>query len=93
MTTSRITMSKLAEIDASDFFEDESVNWLWCTKFATFEHREACEFVVHIGNADDDLDYAKSKVEQMRSFGCTADFITAYQEAAAAGAVRVMFYA
>lgn len=90
---SEVTMSQLAEIDASNFFEDESINWQWCTQFATFEHREACEFVVHIGNADDDLDYAKHKVEQMREFGCTADFIAAYREAVAGGAVRVLFYA
>ena len=87
-----VSMGKLAEIDASGFFENESVNWRRCTRFATFEHRDACEFVVHIGDADDDLDYAKSKVEQMRRFGCTANFIAAYQAAAAAGAVRVIFF-
>ena len=88
----RITMSQLAEVDASDYFADESINWQWCCQFATFQHKDACEFVVHIGEASDDLDYAKNKVDEMRAFGCTADFIAAYQEAAAAGAVRVLFY-
>lgn len=82
--------SVLIEIEASAFFEDEGVNWKWCKDNANFAHREACEFIVHVGDSQDD--YAKNIIANMQKSGCTADFIQAYKDAAAAGAMRVLFY-
>lgn len=91
----RVEFSVLADVDATDFFVDaegdESVNWDWCVANATFSHKDACEFVVHIGDAAASME--ASVVESMKEAGCTEDFINAYQSAARAGAMRVLFHA
>jgi hypothetical protein len=94
-------LSTLAEIEATEMFEDESADWRYCVKEATFAHTspDACEFIFHIG---DPLDrrleapgdsYADHRVEEMRAFGCSEEFVGAYLEALAEGAVRVLFWA
>lgn len=55
---------------------------------ATFTHRDACEFVLHIGSDS----HWQSQVDEMRVGGCTTDFVDAYLAAKNAGAVRVIFY-
>jgi hypothetical protein len=78
----------VAEIEASDLFEDESINWKYCRCHATFSHKEACEFIIHSG----DPEFVENTVDEMVSFGCTKDFIESYKLAAASGAVRVLFW-
>ena len=78
----------MAEVNADSYFEDESVNWKYCMCHATFSHKEACEFIIHSG----DNDFVEHKVEEMKEFGCTEDFINAYKMAAASGAIRVLFW-
>ena len=76
--------------------DHEDPNWKWCSKHATFAHRDACEYVLYIGGqlgeTTDDIPYWKLYVEDMRNGGCTEDFIAAYLAAKDAGAVRVIFY-
>lgn len=89
-------MSTVAEVEASELFADESVNWRYCMREATFSHRKACEFVVHVGDplsADGDVAYCDSRVVEMREFGCTEEFVEAYLEAVEEGATRVLFWA
>lgn len=89
-----MTFSKLAEIEWG--FEDFDVNWTWCVAHANFVHKEACEFIIHVGddNVIDGLnDYAKNTIAEMREENCTEEFIKAYEDAARAGAIRVLFWA
>ena len=81
----------MVEIEAGEFFDDESVNWKFCVEHATFSHQEACEFILHCGS-DEDGDGVKDTVAAMTEFGCTPAFIEAYREAAREGAARVLFY-
>lgn len=69
-------------------FDEEDPNWHWCLAHATFTHRDACEFVLHIGSDS----YWQRQADEMRSGGCTAEFVDAYLTAKNAGAVRVIFY-
>lgn len=76
------------------FFEDDGPNLRFCIEEATFFHGEdACEFIFHIGPDGVDGDTAKDTVIRMQEALCTEDFIQAYQQAAASGAIRVLFYA
>lgn len=82
-------LSQIAEIDATDLFEGENINWQYCMQHATFSHKEACEFIIHIG----DDEFIANCIQEMQEFGCTEDFIRAYREAKATGAWRVLFWA
>ncbi len=57
---------------------------------AAFSHREACEFLVHVGPTEDR--YWKHVEHEMREYGCTDDFIAAYLSAKDAGAMRVLYW-
>jgi hypothetical protein len=89
-----VTVSVMVEIGASELFENENVNWQYCMKHATFSHKEACEFILHIGDKDCyEKSHAERTLEEMRDFGCTVEFIRCYEEAVKMGATRVLFYA
>lgn len=81
--------STLAEVNAEDLFENENINWKFCTEHATFSHKEACEFIIHCG----DKEFTEGMEQRMKDFGCTQAFRDAYRIAAASGAVRVLFWA
>jgi hypothetical protein len=83
----------MAEIDASDLFADQNINWEYCNDHSSFIHRDedACEYILHVGS-DEDGDVVKDTVGEMTEYGCTPAFIEAYRELARAGAVRVLFY-
>jgi hypothetical protein len=85
-----MAVSVLMEIEATDLFRDENVNWRYCKAHATFSHKEACEFVLHIGDEDE---YMQSKIDEMLEFGCTIEFVRCYEKAAKMGATRVLFWA
>lgn len=87
-TTDLPHFTTMAEIDATEFFKDEGVNWQYCNEQATFSHKHSCEFIIHCGDAD----FARSKAKDMKDAGCTIAFIDSYLLAAASGAVRVLFY-
>jgi hypothetical protein len=90
-------ITNLAEVDASDLFKDEGADWRWCCDNATFTHKEACEFILHIGNPTDILQGDDTIFEEtcksMKDSGCTQDLIDCYVSAKEAGATRVLFYA
>lgn len=87
------TFEIMAEVDATGFFEDESVDWRWCVANATFVHKDACEFIVHAGAGSGDTSMGERVVASMRGFGCTEGFVAAYAESTKMGAVRVLFFA
>lgn len=89
-------LSVLVEVDATELFgsSDDNPNWRFCNERASFSHKEACEFIVHVGeNPDREGSYFQLKVAEMREFGCTEDFIEAYTVAKKLGAERVLFHA
>lgn len=85
--------SVLAEIEWN-FGEagDQDINWKFLNQEATFSHKEACEFILHIGTGSEDQ-HSGHVIHKMKEFGCTDDFINAYIAAEKAGATRVMFWA
>lgn len=90
--------SVTADVDASDLFSDDAsdpnhVNWRFCMERATFRHRDACEFILHIGGGLGSEDYADTTMAEMQRFGCTAAFINVYEQARRAGAMRVLLHA
>jgi hypothetical protein len=85
----RMVFSVLAEIEWK-FDGDEDVNWRFLVQHAAFAHREACEFLLHVGSAEDP--YWKHVEHKMREHGCTEDFVAAYLAAKDAGATRVLFW-
>ena len=89
--------SVLAECDSTDLFEGENINWQYCMgeddhedPNVTFTHKSACEFILHLHPTDED--HAR-EVSRMSRYGCTPEFIVAYNEARKAGARRILFYA
>ncbi len=86
-------LSILVEVEWG--FEEGSVDWNWCVENATFVHREACEFILHVGPTGDDAGdspYWQYYVGTMRVAGCTDAFIDAYIAAKDLGAERVLFH-
>jgi len=87
-------MDKSVLIEIEWDFEDDDPNWEFCLRNSTFVHKEACEFILHIGqDVGESPAPWRSYVEVMRKGGCTEDFIEAYLEAKDAGACRVLFWA
>jgi hypothetical protein len=92
----QLKFSVLAEINWQFEGDEEDPNWCFCNRRANFSHREACEFVLHIGDENVDSsgvpEYARSQAQEMFDAGCTRAFINAYLEAAASGAMRVLVW-
>ena len=93
----KTTFSILSEVDATELFEGDNINWKYCVEHATFVHQDddACEFILHIGGeaeSSDDVSYAETVIAEMKEYGCTPAFIEAYTEARDAGALRVLFH-
>lgn len=87
--------SRLAEVVWQFHGDVSDPNWTFLRDHANFSHREACEFILHIG--DDRLhpsrlpEYARRTIQQMKDHGCSDAFIEAYTSAAKTGATRVLF--
>jgi hypothetical protein len=88
------TFSVLAEVNATDLFKDDNINWKYCVEHATFAHKDndACEFILHIGGGPGSEHHADTIIAEMKEYGCTPAFIDAYTEVRDAGAIRVLFY-
>lgn len=85
-------VSKLAEVEWN--FSENTEDWKWCTESANFAHRDACEFIVHIGgNTDVESQYWEDRLDDMVAAGCSNGFILSYLHARDLGAERVLFYA
>jgi hypothetical protein len=85
---SKICFSKLLEVNWD--FNDDDTNWQYCRDNATFSHRESCEFILHTFLGEDE--YFESNINEMKSLGCTEDFIKTYRDARLCGASRVLFW-
>lgn len=72
-------------------FKDGSPDHKFCLDRAAFAHREACEFILHIGAKNED--FWSNMAADMQSNGCSKKFINAYLAAKDLGAIRVLFYA
>jgi hypothetical protein len=84
-------MDITADIDWT--FEDGDANHEFCKKEATFTHKDACEFIVHIGHDINQEDSHYNRVlASMKTAGCSEAFMDAYREAGELGAVRALFY-
>ena len=91
-STDILTFKIIAEIEASEFFYDESTNWQYCKEFAVFSHIDACEFIFPcVSNGGDDS-ISITRSEKMKKYGCTIPFIDAYLHASAMGANWILFY-
>lgn len=85
--------SVLVEIEWEFPDGDDDINWKFLNQEANFSHRDACEFILHIGAGEAKQDaYWSNMVHRMKEFGCTDDFIDAYIAAKNTGAMRVMFW-
>lgn len=86
-------MNKSVLIEIKWDFEYEGPDWTFCLGEATFIHKEACEFILHIGQDESGSPaYWRGYVERMQAGGCTEAFVAAYLAAKDAGAIRVLFY-
>lgn len=81
----------VAEVDATELFGDENINWQYCCDYVPFQVKDACEFLLstHL----DEIEYFEQTKNAMRLYGCTSAFITAYHDARQLGAAKVLFYA
>lgn len=83
-------------IDINWDFDGDDVNWQFCMEHATFVHKEACEFILNIGDAEDSKDgspaFWRGVVKEMEEAGCTTDFVDTYVRAKDMGAQRVLFW-
>lgn len=82
----KLTVRPMVEVDADFLFENESENWKWCLDNATFTHREACEFIIHLGK---DTIFEPS----FKKYGCSKEFSRLIAQARAAGAEWLLLYA
>lgn len=73
-----------------DFEDEEDPDWRFCMTKAAFSHRDACEFILHCGSGFDD--HVEFVTTEMKLFGCSPDFIEAYQTAAKSGAIRLLLW-
>ena len=88
----RINMSYFTitkQVDASELFGDDNINWHYCEQNATMAHANACEFILHLG---DDKDFQEHIIEEMQAFGCTQDFIDEYRKAMQQRVSDILFY-
>lgn len=87
--------SILVEIEWDFEGDEDNPDWAFCMEQANFVHRDACEFILHIGkdpvNREDE--YWHHLVKDMKEAECTPAFIEAYLAAKDAGATRVLFWA
>lgn len=91
-------LKQVVMIDATDLFGGDdygdNINWQYCQARSTFVHRHCCEFVFYVGSdADEPGSYYKTKLAEMKAFGCTPEFISAYRKAKKEGAYYVFFAA
>jgi len=80
---------RLLDVDATDLFEDESPDWKYCIEYAAFSHREACEFMLYIG----DTKNAEVLRAHMNTSGCSQDFLALVELATNRKAVWLMLHA
>ena len=65
-------------------------DWCYCIENATFVHKEACEFILHI--YEDDACF-RDAIEGMREYGCSPKLIAALEAARKKGARRLLIWA
>jgi hypothetical protein len=93
----RFTDAELRELGQIQWPFEADDNWRYCVEHANFSHREACEFILHVGedprrDYDGLPEYASRTVRGMLEYGCSKSFIDAYVAVAKAGAIRVLFW-
>lgn len=69
---------------------DDDPDFVYLCTSATFEHREACEFILHVGDAGDT--YAEDRLREMRAAGCSDELLAEYRRARELGCRRVLFW-
>ena len=61
----------IIDVDATDLFADESKDWRYCAENASFQHKEACEFMLYVGFEDDE-DFER-RLREMKAHGDVSD--------------------
>ncbi len=82
----------MLDVDATDLFANESPDWRYCVENASFSHREACEFIIHIGMDDDET--FEERLREMHAYDeCSEDFLELMRIARQQKAVWLMLHA
>ncbi len=77
------------------FKGEKDRDWLWCMEHATFRHKEACEFIIHITHELDDEDgepYWKTTLKEMEKGKVSATLRKLFKDAAEARASALLVY-
>ena len=84
--------SVTVDIQASFFFRDDACNMDFCREHADYQNPDETAFILFVGTDRLHSAACKETIAKMVDYGCSADFIRAYREAARDGAQRVLFY-
>jgi hypothetical protein len=82
----------LLDVDATDLFDGESIDWKYCVENASFAHKDACEFILYIGWEADSEEF-DDKIREMTSYGCSEDLIALVKMANTQQASCLMLHA
>lgn len=67
------------DVDASGLFENESVDWKYCVERASFQHSEACEFLLHVPADEESLE---EQLREMIAYDeCSEDLVDVFRAA------------
>lgn len=88
-----ISSMKVCQIDWTEYFNEEDKlagDWALCNKYATFSHKDACEFIFWIGS---DRAARLNRYSELAALGFSLNFLTAVKAAQARNFVYLTFYA
>lgn len=84
-----VVLSQLAEVNACDLWEDAShVNYRYCAEKCRMRNEEGTQFLMD-GLSHDDTEYMLGEAKE---YGCTEEFLAAWESGIEAGGEFVMFY-
>lgn len=95
---SDIKRMSVGQIDFSEEFgKSEDIgfgDWYLAQTFATFSHKEACEFIFHVGAYEKDEEGVESNffIDELKSNGFSDDFLNYCIEASRDGFKYLCFY-
>jgi hypothetical protein len=89
----------MLEVDASELLVDGSNDVWFCKTESDIKDSDpwAGEFIFEVGNSPDEAQLDLTPVwigtlKSMQNFGCSEEFIAAYQQAVDLGVSRILYY-
>jgi hypothetical protein len=82
----------IIDVDVTQLFEGESLDWKYCVDNAPWQHNEACEFLLYTWRDDSEV-YFVEKIREMTEYGCSEDLIALVQMARKRHAAWLMLHA